>query len=422
MKYEIKELPGSKLKIEVELTPDEFEVFYKQGLNGLASEAEMPGFRKGKVPAGMVEEKLKPEALLSEASELAIRDTWIKILKESKIEAISQPNVEITKVAKGNPFIFSLEVDILPKVELPDIRKIAAEVKAEEVKVDDKEVEDTLNWLRQSRAKLSQKEGAAQSGDLVEFVFKFLDGPMDLPKTEQKDGFIIGKGHYIEGLEEALLGIKAEEEKEFEGQIALGTKGEKKEKIKAWVKAESVKKVELPELTDDWAKTLGAFENMEALKADIRKGIKDEKEAASSEKKRAEILEKISAKTKVDVPEILIEREEHALFDNLKNRVSVELKIPFEEYLAKVAKTEEQVKKDFGKIAEQRVKVFLVLNQIEKEEKIVAEEAEVMAKIGEMVVQYPDPIKARQEMENGQTRLYIEDEIKREKIFKLLGC
>jgi FKBP-type peptidyl-prolyl cis-trans isomerase (trigger factor) len=87
-----------------------------------------------------------------------------------------------------------------------------------------------------------------------------------------------------------------------------------------------------------------------------------------------------------------------------------------------VAKTEEQVRKDFVDIAEQRVKVFLVLNEIEKNEKIVAEESEVMARIGEMVVQYPDPIKAKQEMENGQTRLYIEDEIKREKIFKLLGC
>lgn len=422
MKYEIKDLPQSKLKIEAELTADEFEVFYKQGLNSLASEAEMPGFRKGKVPAGMVEEKLKPEALLSEASELAIRDTWLKILKESKIDAISQPEVEITKVAKGNPFVFSFEVSVLPKVELPDIRKIALAVKSEEVKVDDKEVEDTLNWLRQSRAKLSQKEGGAQSGDLVEFVFKFLEGPMDLPKIEQKDGFIIGKGHYIQGLEEALLGIKAGEEKEFEGQIALGAKGEKKEKIKAWVKAESVKKVELPELTDDWAKTLGAFENIKALKEDIKKGIRDEKEAANCEKKRAEILEKISDKAKVEVPEILIEREEHALFDNLKNRVTVELKIPFEEYLAKVSKTEEQVKKDFEHIARQRVKVFLVLNQIEKDEKIVAEEAEVMAKIGEMVVQYPDPIKARKEIETGQMRLYIEDEIKREKIFKLLGC
>lgn len=422
MKYEIKDLPESKVKIEVELSPEEFDSFCGQALKKIAGEIELPGFRKGKVPEKMAEEKINPGALLSEASELAVRDSWIKILKESDIEAISQPEIEITKVAKGNPFIFSLAVETLPKFQLPDVKSIADGIKKDKADVAEKEVEDALNQLRQMRAKLSEKEGAAEAGDLVEFVFKIINGPADLPKTEQHDGFILGKGHYIEGMEKELTGIKSGEEKEFAGKVAFGEKGERKENVKVWVKAEAIKKLELPELNDEWAKSLGRFESLENLKQDLKKSIGEEKETANCEKRRFAILEKISDKTKIEVPKTLIEREEHALLDNLKNRVNAEMGISFEEYLQKSNKTEEQVKKDFGKIAEQRIKTFLILNQIEKDEKITVEEKEIEERIGEMAKRYPDAEKARQELGTGQSKFYIEDEIKREKVFKILGC
>ncbi len=148
MKYEIKEISGTKKKIETELTAEEFDVFYAEALREFAREVELPGFRKGKAPEKMVEEKINSADLLSEAAEHTIRHSWGKILTETNLEAVSAPHVEIIKVAKGNPFVFNIEVEVLPEIKLPDIRSIANGVKKENVKVETKEVEDTLNWLR----------------------------------------------------------------------------------------------------------------------------------------------------------------------------------------------------------------------------------------------------------------------------------
>jgi trigger factor len=223
-------------------------------------------------------------------------------------------------------------------------------------------------------------------------------------------------------MEDALIGMKLGEEKTFKGQVAFGADGKKTEPVEVNVKIDLVNKVELPEINDEFAKSLGKFESLEALKADIKKGVLEEKQTAEKEKRRAAILEKISEKSKLTVPEVLIGREEEALFENLKNRVVAEMKITLEQYLAQVKKTEEDVKKEFRKIAEQRVRIFLVLNQIEKDEKIEAGDSEIEERIEEILRQYPDPEKARKEIGSSQTRLYIADEIRRGKIFKLLGC
>ncbi|MFA5368402.1 MAG: trigger factor [Candidatus Paceibacterota bacterium] len=422
MKYEIKDLGNAKLKIEAEIEAKEFDIFFESALKDLTKEAEMPGFRKGKVPEKIVEEKINPAGLLSEAAEMAIRDTWLKILKESKIDAISQPEVEIIKIAKGNPLVFNLNVEVLPKVELPDIRAIATKEPEKKVEITDKEVEESIAWLQQSRAKLSNKEGALEKGDLAEIAYIFISGPSDLPQGEQKDGFIIGKGHFIAGMEDALIGMKLGEEKNFKGEIVFGSDGKKKEPVEVHVKIDLVNRVELPEINDEFAKALGKFESLEALKADIKKGVTEEKQNVEKENRRATILEKIAEKTKVIVPEVLINREEEALFKNLKNRIISEMKMSFEQYLTQVKKTEEEVKKEFKKIAEQRVKIFLILNQIEKDEKIEAGEDEIDERIAEILKQYPDQEQAKKEIESSQTRLYIADEIRRGKIFKLLGC
>lgn len=424
MKYEIKEIGASKKKIEVELTAEEFDDFYAETLKNFANEAELPGFRKGKAPAQMVEEKINPDALLSETGEVAIRDSWLKILKETKMDAIAAPTVEIVKVAKGNPFVFTIEVETLPKVELPNIKEISAKVceKQEKAEATEKDIEDTIKWLQQSRAITSEKDGVIENGDMAEIHFEFLNDNAELPKGPQHDNFILGKGYYIEGMEKALFGMKKEELKKFEGEILMGGENGKKEKVEISVVVHGIKKVELPEITDEWVKSIGKFENLDSLKADIRKGITEEKEIANREKKRAEVLEKITEKTKVEVPESLIEREEAALFENLKSRVQAEMNTPLAEYLKQIKKTEQEIKNDFKKVAGARVKTFLVLSQIEKDEKIEASETEVNQKIEQVIKQYPDPEKARKEIEASDAKAYFTDEIKREKIFKLLGC
>jgi trigger factor len=413
MKYEIKEISTIKRKAEVEVTAEDFENYYTQALSEISKEVEMPGFRKGKVPEKMVEDRVKQEGVLNEAAEAAIRDNWIKLVKEAKIEAVSQPKVEVVKVARGNPFIFTAEYEILPEIKLPDLKSI--QVKKEEIKIEEKEIEDTLNWLRQSRAKITKKEGAVENNDFVEFAFSCVSIEND---PEKKDRIVIGKGHYVPGLEEALLGMKEGEHKHFETENPQN----KKEKLEMCVNVVSVNKMELPEINDEWVKTLGKFTDVDSLKADIKKGITEEKEIAQKQQRREEVIKKILEKTTLEVPQVLVEREVGFMMDNIKSRVNSELQISLEQYLTQIKKTEEELRKDFEKIAEERVKGFLVLHQITKDEKIEAGEEEVNQKIEELLNQYPDKEMARKNMNMEEAKMYIEDELKREKIFKLFDC
>jgi len=415
MKYEIKEISEIKRKAEVEVTAEEFDNYYSQALSEITRGVELPGFRKGKAPEKMVEDKLNPATVLAEASEAAIRDNWLKILKETNVEAVSQPQVEVVKVAKGNVFIFNAEFEVLPKIKLPDLKEIAKSIKKEEVKVEDKEIEDTLNWLQQSRAKFSNKESAAENTDLVEFSFNCSTIKNDPIK---KDRIVLGKGHYIIGLEEALLGMKRGEEKDFE----TDNPQDKKAKVTIHVKIESVQKMELPEINDEWVKTLGNFANVEALKVDIKKGMTQEKEIAEKQKQREQAITKTLEKVKFEVPHILIEREAESMIENVKSRVQSEINMSFEEYLNQIKKTEEEVKKEFEKIAENKVRGFLVLHQIEKDEKIKIEDKEIEEKIEEIINQYPDKESARKSIDMDHAKMHIEDELKREKIFQLFGC
>lgn len=414
MKYEIKEATATKKKVEIEVSAEDFNNYYSQTLKKISADAEIPGFRKGKVPENMVEKRVTKEGVLSEAAEIAIRESWAKFLAESKEEAISQPQVEVIKIAKGNPLVFTAEFEILPLIKLPKLD--SAKVEKSSVEVTDQEVEDAIKWIQQSRAKYSEKISGAEDGDLVEFTFSCLDIEND---PEKKDRIVLGKGHYIEGLEDTLRGMKREEVREFETQHPQ----EKKEKkIKISVKVDSVKKVEIPEINDEWVKGLGAFNTVEELKKDIKEGIKKDKEVAEIQRVREESIKKLIEKTEIEVPKTLIKREQDFMLNNIKERCLSELKINFEEYLKQVKKTEEEITKELEEIAKEKVKGFLVLHQIVKDEKIKVTEEEISQKIEEMLNQYPNKEEIKKTMDEVQVRLYIEDELKREKAFNLLGC
>jgi len=414
MKYEIKEVRATKKKVEIEVSAEDFNNYYSQTLKKISADAEIPGFRKGKAPEDMVESRVTKEGVLSEAAEIAIRESWAKFLAESKEEAISQPQVEVIKIAKDNPLIFTAEFEILPEIKLPKLD--SAKVEKSSVEVTDQEVEDAIKWIQQSRAKYSEKISGAEDGDLVEFTFSCLDIEND---PEKKDRIVLGKGHYIEGLEDTLRGMKREEVREFETRYPQENKDKK---IKISVKVDSVKKVEIPEVNDEWVKGLGAFNTVEELKKDIKEGIKKDKEVAEIQRVREESIKKLIEKTEIEVPKTLIKREQDFMLDNIKERCLSELKISFEEYLKQVKKTEEEITKELEKIAKEKVKGFLVLHQIVKDEKIEVTEEEISQKIEEMLNQYPNKEEIKKTMDEVQVRLYIEDELKREKAFNLLGC
>lgn len=424
MKYTVKESTPIKHVVEIEIPVEDFDAYYDEAIKEIMENLELPGFRKGKVPTSMAEKHLNPERILGEAAERAAGKGWANYLKESSIEPVSQPELQIVKIAKGNPFVFIASVEILSALSLPDLKKVSSEVKRKDAEVTEKEVEDAISWLRNARATLTEKEDSpAEKGDFAEFTFSFYDLPEIFShlKEEQKDGFILGKGHYVEGLEDAILGMKKGEEKDVEGRMVqkIDEKNEEKMPVKLKVRIDSIQKMDLPDLTDEWVKSLGRFETVNDLKEDIKKGLGEEKRVNEQNRMRTEVIDKIVEKVKFEIPPMLLKREEDNLFENLKERVNYEMKIDLPKYFEQIKKTEEEVKKEFEKLALERLKRFLVLHQISKDEKILATEEEINEKLNDLLRQYPDTDKNSIDIE--RVRYMIADDVVREKIFAFLG-
>ena len=432
MKTEIKKLPKSELEIEFELTAEEFGHHFEHAIEHLKGHVKVDGFRPGQAPAKMVEDKLKPEMLLMEAGEHAVKHVYHDYVLENNLEPIGEPEVQILKIAKGNPFSFKVKFSVLPDIELPDYKEIAAKIKGKEFSVTEEEVLDALNYLQKTRAKFTAKDPSASSGrgDFVEITYQSKD--LDLGKAapqsgaslaprgrEVKDQFILGEGGMVKGFEENIEGMKAGEEKEFSvsfpkdlpAQAGNPNKNLAGNDVLFKVKLISAQKMELPEINDEFAKQLGSFDTLAALKTSMKEGITLEKTEAEKQRKRGEVLDRISETSKFEIPEKLVEYEQAHLLEDLKSKIIQTARVSFEEYLATIKKTEEEIKEKFKKEAEKRIKGFLILRQIGKQENIQVSEEEIAEEMKKV---------QKGEFDTNQLKEYAKGAIYNEKVFKFL--
>ena len=417
MKITEKKLPKSQIEIEFELTDEEFKHHIEHALTYLKHHVKVDGFRPGQAPNKLVEDKIKPEALLMEAGDCAVRETYSKYIKESTLEPIGQPEVSIVKIAQGSPFVFKAVITILPEVTLPGYKDIAKTVKGKDISVTEEEVQEALEYLQKTRAKFTAEDRPAAKKDFIEIEYTNKDVNDGKPVQDQ---FILGEGGFMKGFEDNIEGMKAGEEKEFKAifpeqspkKDIAGKEGDFKVKLK------SVQKMELPEINDEFAKQLGAFDTLVALKENVKQGITAEKTEAEKQRKRAETLEKISEKTSFEMPEAIIEYEKERLLEDLKNRIAQNVKISFEEYLASVKQTEEGIKATFQKEAEKRIKGFLVLRELGKKENIEVQDKEVEEEVEKSIKNYSKEQLAQIDIE--QLKEYTKGVIYNEKVFKKL--
>jgi len=415
MKVEQKKLPKSQLELTFDLTAEEFLEHFEHAIEHMKGHVKVEGFRPGKAPNKMVEDKIKPEALLMEAGDHAVQHVYSDYVRENKLEAVGHPEVQIKKIAKGSPFEFNAVVTVLPDVELPDYKKIAATVKGQEISVTEEEVQDALNYLQKSRSKMTLKNDVAENKDFVEIEYS-CDKVNEGKST--KDQFVLGEGGLIPGFEDNLIGMKAGEEKTFkvkfpEKSALANQEGEFR------VKIISVQKMELPEINDEFAKQLGAFDTLVALKTSMKEGLTTEKKEAEKQRKRAEILEKIAEKAKFEMPESMVEYEQQRLLEDLKNRITQTIKnITFEEYLSSIKKTEAEVKETYKKEAEKRLRGFLVLRQLGRAENIQVSNAEVEEEVSKSIKNYSK--EQLNKIDINELREYTKGVINNEKIFQVL--
>lgn len=409
MQVEIKKIPHSQIEISIQLDRELLD-FYQKAIFQLGKDLQAPGFRKGTLPQEMILRMIDKKKIADLECELAIRESYLQVIIDKNLEPISQPQIKILKFIPEKILIFKVKTQILPEISLPDYRQIASQAKKREVLVEEKEVEETLNFLQRSRAKLWPKKEPAQFGDLVE-----IDYHSPQVKEDQlfQDRFILGQGGFLPGFEKNLEGMRENQEKEF--SLSSG-----KKILNFKVKMKQVSRVELPTLDDHFAQSLGRFENLKNLKQSIREGILAEKEFQESQRLRQEIVEKISSQTKFEIPTVLIEAEQERMVGELKENLQRRENLSLEDFLKRIGQSENQLRDSFFGQAKERVKRYLILREIGKAEKIKVLEEEVREEINQILKHFPSLEQAQRDLDLEQLKSYTKEAIRNEKILKKL--
>ena len=274
---EIKKLPKSLVEIQISVPAAEFEKFIDAAAEEFSKDLKIDGFRPGKAPQSVVEQKVGAEKVLAHGAEKAIKKTYVDAIVKNKIEVIGEPKITITKIAKGNDLEYKAVATVMPAVVLSNYRKDAKSVKkSEPEKVTDEQAQKELKSLQKSRAKLVTVARETKKWDRVEIDFEvFVDGHLIEGGSAKSHPLNIGENYFIPGFEDNLVGMKEKDEKEF--KLAFPKEYHQKslagKPAKFKVKMNLVQEKELPQLNDEFAKSMGNFENLEALKKSISEGI-----------------------------------------------------------------------------------------------------------------------------------------------------
>ncbi len=420
MDVKINDTSKSKKEIKVSIPVEELEKYSDKAVELMSSEIKIDGFRSGKAPRSIIEEKLGKERVWKEICYQALRETYPKIIEENQFFIVSPPEVNIDTMEIDKPLTYTIKLDILSEVKLPDYKKIAKETlkNKKEVNVDEKEIENTLSSIQKSRAKTTNVSRPLQGGDEVVISFQgSINGTKQEALKGEKQNFIIGEQKFIEGFEENIIGLSPGEKKNFSLKMKSHQK-EGEQDVAFEVEIHDVREREIPELSDEFASSLGNFSDLKDLKDKIKNNIKYEKELKEKEKIRVEIIDKISKETEVTLPEKMVEKELDNMIAEYKEQLS-KSGLSFEHYLDQIKKTEEDIRKDWKERAEKRIIAGIILSEISKKEDV---------KVTDQEVDQEASIYLSRLKEQGATELpdyeklkhYIKDIIQNEKVFQKL--
>lgn len=420
MRFEIKDLQDCRKEIRVEIEFKELDSFIVESTKEIKENFSLDGFRKGKVPEEIIN-KTEKERILFLSIQKAIQAFYQKILKDNQIEAIGKPEVTILKMAWNNPVEFKIETWVLPEINLPDYRTIIAKIKRKKINVDEKEVENAIEWLRSARSKKIEKNSSCEIGDFVEVEYS---SPDINGGKKIKEGFIIGQNHVLPEFESNIVGLAPGQQKNFSIKTKTDRTTDRNNQFKETifsVKIEKVYSLIRPEANDQWAKSLGNFENMDQLKESLRNGIFAEKESIEKQRIQAEIISKISQETRFEIPKILIDLELDQTIRDLKDKIPQMLQISFDDYLSRAKiSNEDDFKKSLLPSVKKKIKDSLIIKEIQKKEKIYALPQEIKEAADEILKRYQSVEEAERIIDPEDLYEYTKEKIEIKKTLEYL--
>ena len=410
---------ANEVKLEITIEAEKFENAIKKVYFQSAKYFNIPGFRKGKAPQNIVEKYYGKEIFYEDAFNEVVPEEYEKAIKDNKIDAVSNPKIDIVKMEKGQDLVFTAVVQTKPEIELGKYKGI--EIEKIEYNVKAKDIDDEIADMQDKNARLiAVEDRPAEKGDTATIDFEgFVDGvAFEGGKAENHD-LVLGSNSFIPGFEDQVVGMNINDEKEikvtFPKEYFSKDLAGKEATFK--VKLHELKKKELPTLDDEFAKDVSEFDTLKELKDSIKERLeKQNKEKEKCEKQNAVIKALIEA-AKVEIPSGMVELEVENMLKDFEQRLSYQ-GLKMEQYLKMINHTEEELKKDYELEAIEAIKSRLALEAVIKAEKLEASEDEIKAKIEEMAKNYGKEAKDLEENEN--IKNYIKQGIESEKAINFL--
>jgi len=418
MRATLESIEKNQAKIHVEVEEEVVAKALDQAYRKVVKRAVIPGFRKGKTPRPILEARLGKEVLYEEALEILLSDAYKKAIQETAIEPINQPEIDVVQLEEGKPFIFEAKVEVLPEVKLGEYKGVSAVIP--EVKVDDEEVDAHLKLLQQRHAKLvdaSDKE--VNDGDIavVDLEIK-VDGKVEERLSGSERYVEVGTARFIPGLDAHLLGMKVNEEKTFTMDLpsVFQYKDIEGKEAEFKVKVVAVKKKELPELDDEFAKDVSEHATLEELKEDLRKKIEETGHINAKRIFKERVVTKVVDQAEVEIPETLLKQQLEVETNRFVQRLAMQ-RLTLDDYLKMANKDSDGLRQDLEARAELAVKTRLVLNAIAKAEEVKVTDEELNQEINDLAAQYNlEAEKLRADLEARGQLGVLEEELLFEKV------
>jgi len=373
VKSAVETLSPTRAKLTVEVPFEELKPSLDAAYKQIAQQINIPGFRRGKVPPMVIDRQVGRGAVLDQAINDVLPKMYIEALEANELQPLAQPEIEVTKLEDNEVLEFTAEVDVRPEVELPAYDGLEAEVP--DIEVTDADVEEQVQSLRERFATLSDVERAVEDGDFVVLDLKATqDGEVVDGAEVAGMSYRVGRGGMIEGLDEALVGMSAGEEKTFETQLVggdlVGTP------VEVAVSVSQVQEQELPDLDDEFAQEASEFDTVEELTADVRERLGRGKRLEQAAAARDAVLEVLLDQVDIPLPETIVAEELTARRESVEQQLAY-AGVTMESYLDDEGQTVDEFEADLEKRVRDAVAAQFILDEVAKKEELGVDQSEL---------------------------------------------
>jgi trigger factor len=400
VKTDVEELSPTRVKLTIEVPFEELKTSLDKAYREVARQVRVPGFRPGRVPPRIIDQRFGRATVLEQAVNEAVPELYSRALAERDVVPLSQPDLEITKLEDGKELAFTAEVDIRPNFDLPDVTTLSATVDNAEVSPD--QVEEYIGALRERFASLKTVDRPVESGDFVSIdLAATVDGEAVEDAQATGVSYEVGSESMLDGLDEALAGMTAGESKTFTAELAGGESAGQAADV--LVTVNSVKIKELPELDDEFTQSASEFDTIGELRAATRKQLTAVRQAGQAGQARERVLEALIERLDIPLPERIVEGEveqrRHSLQDQL-DRAGLTMQA----YLDASDTTAAKMDADFDADARRSLKAGFILDKLASQEDLTVSAEQLSAYVTEQAYRMgvaPDRL-AQQLSDNGQ--------------------